>query len=279
MNILYINGSFLPSDQASLSVDERGFRFGDGVFETIALHGGVPYLLEYHLQRLQEGLKAIHMQAPLSFDTVIREVVAANKAREGIIRVYVSRGVGSQGYLPVTPAPAPTVLVQLMPPITLLRSPVKLWLSGYEKISPRALPTHAKLAQGLNATLARMQAREQGCHDALQLSASGHISEASSANIFWVKQGRLYTPPLASGALAGVTRRRIMEMAGDVSECDATPDALQHADEVFLTNATTGITSVETLLPLNYTWKNTQKAAALAQQREADIKAYTGNRS
>lgn len=275
MNILYINGTLLPSDQASLSVDERGFRFGDGVFETIALHGGVPYLLDYHLERLQAGLAVINIHPPAALDKVIRETVAANKAKEGIIRVYVSRGIGSQGYLPVAPASAPTVVVQLMPPIPLLRSPVKLWLSSYEKISPRALPTQAKLAQGLNATLARIEAREHGCHDAVQLSNTGHISEASSANIFWVKQRKLYTPTLATGALAGVTRRRIMELAGNVTELDATPDALQHAEEVFLSNATTGITSVEALLPLNYTWQSTAMAGLLTQKREEDIQTYT----
>lgn len=274
MNTLYINGKLLPSGQALLSVDERGFRFGDGVFETIALHGGAPYLLEYHLQRLQAGLKALTLHANISFDAIIRDVAVANNAKEGIIRVYVSRGIGSQGYLPAMPAPAPTVVVQWMPPITLLRSAVKLWLSTYEKISPRALPTHAKLAQGLNATLARMQARDNGCHDALQLSAGGHISETSSANIFWVKEGKLYTPALSTGALAGVTRRRVMELAGDVIETEAGLDALQHAEEVFFTNASTGITSVEALLPSGYAWQSTAMASLLTQKREADIKAY-----
>lgn len=274
MNILYINGSLLPSGQASLSVDERGFRFGDGVFETIALHGGMPYLLEYHLERLQAGLATINIHNPITLDRAIHEVVAANKASEGIIRVYVSRGIGSQGYLPISPAPSPTVVVQLMPPIALLHSPVKLWLSSYEKISPRALPTQVKLAQGLNATLARIEAREHGCHEAVQLSASGHISEASSANIFWVSRGKLYTPTLATGALAGVTRRRIIELAGNVTEAEATLDVLQDAEEVFLTNATTGITSAQALLPLGYTWPSTTMASALKQKREEDIRSY-----
>jgi len=237
------------------------------------LHGGVPYLLEYHLERLQAGLKAIHIPAPKSPDKTVREVVAANKAQDGIIRIYVSRGIGSQGYLP-TPS-TPTVVVQLLPPAPKHEAPVKLWLSSVEKISPRALPTHAKLAQGLNATLARMEAREQGCHEALQLSASGHMSEASSANIFWVKQGKLFTPALATGALAGVTRRRIMELA-NVKETEATPGALQQADEVFLTNASTGITPVASLLPLNYSWNDSKITSQLAEKREADIRAYIG---
>ncbi len=273
MNIIYINEKLLPSDQALLSVDERGFRFGDGVFETIALHGGVPYLLHYHLERLQAGLQAIHIPAPVSLDEILREVIAANKAKDGIIRIYVSRGIGSQGYLPT--ATTPTIVVQWLQPAVKADAAVKLWLSSVEKISPRALPTHAKLAQGLNATLARMQAREQGCHDALQLDAKGHISEASSANIFWVKQGKLFTPALTTGALAGVTRRRIMELAGDVSEAEATPEALQQAEEVFLTNASTGITAVATLLPLNYTWNGSNITGQLIEKREADIRAQT----
>lgn len=272
MHIVSLNGKLIEAAQALVPVDERGFRFGDGVFETIAVHGGKAYLAEYHLERMKHGLQAL----AIAYDSaaladILPRVIEANRMEKGILRAYVSRGVGSVGYLPATPAPVPTVLVQpmLMPPGA--EAPVSLWLSTWEKISPRALPTAAKLAQGLNSTLARMEARTQNCWDALQLDAEGYVCEAGSANIFWVKSGVLHTPSLHGGALAGVTRRRLMELAGDVQEGVFTLGHLRDADAVFLTQSTSGLVPVNRLMPQGYTWDSAAATAVYSRLREQDI--------
>lgn len=276
MNIVFINGQPATGDTVLLSPDERGFRFGDGAFETIAVHHGRPYLLQYHLQRLQAGLRAIGIAYDVaSLPHLLGEVISANQVQQAVARVYISRGIGSQGYLPALPAPAPTCVVQLLPLPMPPAAPVTLWLSRWEKISPRALPTEHKLAQGLNATLARMEAREQGCYEALQLSASGMVSEASSANIFWLKDDTLHTPPLSTGALAGTTRRRLMENGPyPVRETETTAAALAETDAVFLTNATIGIVPVASLQPLGLKWDNSPALKTLTDWRSRDIEKY-----
>jgi branched-subunit amino acid aminotransferase/4-amino-4-deoxychorismate lyase len=278
MQIVSLGGKLMKADEALISIDERGFRFGDGVFETIPVHAGVPYLLEYHLERLQLGLSALHIPCDIaSYSAAIHEVIAANALTRGMVRLYVSRGIGSQGYLPTSATP--TVLVQTVPLPEIPKEPVSLWLSTWEKISPRALPVNYKLAQGINATLARMQAREQGCFEALQLSAGGHVSEASSANIFWLKQGTLYTPSLPTGALAGVTRRRVMELAaGAFMEGEFTLEHLQGADGVFLTNAACGIVPVRSLLPMHSIWEDSALIFPFSTALTNDINDYTSRR-
>lgn len=275
MNIISLNGRLQDSAEARISIDERGFRFGDGVFETIPVYSGVPYLLPYHLARLQTGLAALKIEyKTASLTPSVSEVIAANRMEQGVVRIYVSRGIGSQGYLPVSPAPSPTLLIQPLPMPQIPGAPVTLWLSTWEKISPRALPTESKLAQGLNATLARMEAREHGCYDALQQSAVGHVSEASSANIFWLKQGVLYTPALSTGALAGVTRRRLMELVSTpVREGEFTLQDMRGAEAVFLTNAACGIVPVSSLQPLGFTWESSEAAKPFAALRQKDIAA------
>lgn len=261
--------------EARVSVEERGFRFGDGAFETVPVHRGRPYLLHYHIERLQTGLKELGIAFDCSqLPTIIDKVTQANNARECIARIYVSRGAGSIGYLPVTPAPPPTLILQLLPLPRPPEAPVTLLLSRWEKPSPRALPTACKTAQGINSTLARMEAQAAGHYEALQLNASGHIAEASSANIFWLKGKILYTPSLATGALAGVTRRRIMELT-DIPclEGEFTLADLRDADAVFLTNAATGVMAVQALAPLGMEWDSETSAAHFSAMRQADIES------
>lgn len=277
MNTVFINGQLVSRNVACVSVEERGFRFGDGVFETIPVHQGIPYLLPYHLERLQAGLDALGIAYDVpALPDIIQNVITVNGAQQAVARVYISRGIGSQGYLPTLPASAPTSVVQLLSLPLQPTEPIALWLSQWEKISPRALPTHCKLAQGLNATLARMEAREQGCYEALQISPSGMVSEASSANIFWLKDDVLHTPPLSTGALAGVTRRRLLERGPyPARESEITPAELAQADAVFLTNATMGIAAVESVQPLGLKWDTSSALQTLTKWRIRDIEQYS----
>jgi len=268
-----INGIVKPSQEAFISVDERGFRFGDGLFETIPVHARIPYLWGYHMERLTAGLKALRIDCDAThLQPQALRLLEQNNITEGVLRISISRGIGSRGYLPFPATLAPTIIMQTLNRPALPKEATKLWLSAYEKISPRAMPTDCKLAQGVNAALARMEAVDHGCHEALQCSAQGHIAEASSANIFWLEEGILYTAALASGALAGVTRRRLMELSPyPVKEGLFTLDNLQKAEAVILTNAAMGILAVESLAPHGFTWTSTALATELNALRNADI--------
>jgi len=273
---LFLNNRIIEADAALVSVDERGFRFGDGVFETIPVHDGIPYLFEYHHQRLEEGLKALRIASDTAALPVhALQLIQENRIGEGMLRMYISRGIGSRGYLPASATQPATLIMQTLPFPLKPREPVSLWLSGYEKISPRALPVHCKLAQGVNATLARMEAQDHDCYEALQCDAEGFLSEASSANLFWLRNGTLFTPSLACGALAGVTRRRLLELAPcSVQEGRFTLDDLRQAEAVFITNTASGILPVDCLLPQGFIWDSAHHAAPFIALRNRDIADY-----
>lgn len=276
MTKIFLNGQFLDEKDALVNVNERAVRFGDGIFETIPIYNSKPYLWRYHAQRLQTGLAAL--QIPL-VDDLFNDALALikeNAVTQGLLRLSMSRGGGSLGYLPY-PYPSdapPTVIMQILPSPTPPTQPVALFLSSYEKTSPHALPTHCKLTQGVGSILARMEAVDKGCFEALQLAPGNMIAEASSCNIFWRKEGKLYTSSLSCGALAGVTRRRIMELSPyPVYDGKYPLEALHKADAVVLTNAALGIIPIGVLLPQNWLWKSEALARELNELRQTDIQS------
>lgn len=236
MTFAALNGTILPSDEIHISPEDRGFRFGDGIFETIRITRSKPYLWEDHLARLQEGLQALKISyATNDLHSLATALIAKNNVAEGILRIAISRGVGSRGYVPINPAP--TCYITAAPVAMESASPRRLILSQYRRISPSCLPTHLKLANGLNSILSVLDAREAGADDALLLDEEGNVAESSNANIFWQKNGEIYTPSLESGCLAGVMRKRFLELAPNIQEVLAPFETLLEADAVVLTNS------------------------------------------
>ena len=194
MTYSIVNGRLVDAAEAVISIEDRGFRYGDGVFETIAVHGGVPYQFEWHMARLASGLQAVKISFPTeSLRDHCRQLLKKNALADGILRIQVTRGAGSRGYLPETADATFAMETMALPPLP--PKPVSLWQSTYRKISEHALPVRYKLCQGLNSTLARMEAAEHHCFDALLLNERGHPCETSSANLFWFKNATLYTLP------------------------------------------------------------------------------------
>ena len=266
-----INGQFYEENNALISVNERGFRFGDGAFETILVYNSVPYLWKYHIERLQAGLKALRINCDTS-DLLPQatELLKQNNTENGILRIYISRGIGSNGYLPT--GNKPTIIMQILEAPTLPDQPVNLWLSDYKKNSLQSLPVNCKLAQGVNSTLAKIQAVDNNCYDALQLNLENYISETSSSNIFWLKNGVLHTPSLDCDALAGVTRRRIIEISPyQVQQNKYKLAELEGAEAVILTNSAYGIIPVKSLLPHNFYWNSEELANQLSLIRLAEF--------
>jgi branched-chain amino acid aminotransferase len=263
MQYTIVNGALVPSANAVLPVADRGFRFGDAVFETVRVIDATPRCWAFHRQRLEAGLAALR----IGFDTVglyaaCMELTAANGLRDGLLRIAVSRGSGSRGYLPL-PGIVPSWIIETMP-LPEAQPPAALWLSGYEKPSPRALPVRHKLAQGVNATLARLEAADHACDDALLLNAQGHICESTSANLFWLTDGTLHTPALECGVLDGTIRHLLLAHSPyPVMEGMYAPEALQAAQAVVLTNVAFLALPVASLAPQGWGWKSNALALEL----------------
>lgn len=267
-----LNHKFKLSNKATISARDRGFRYGDGAFETIAVHDGIPYRLNWHLKRLAQGLKAIRISYPASsLAKECRGLIKKNKMKDGLLRIQVTRGMGGRGYLPDAKA-KPTCVIETLPLPKIPGKPISLWLSSYRRISGEALPVRYKLCQGLNSTLARMEAADHKCFDALLLNARGEMCETSSANIFWIKNNTLYTPSLACGAVEGATRDAIITLSPyPVKEARAGLGALKHADAVFIANAAWKILPVDTLKPRGGRWNSAAQARIFQQLLEDDI--------
>jgi branched-subunit amino acid aminotransferase/4-amino-4-deoxychorismate lyase len=270
-----INGSFFPSAEARIPVTDRGFRFGDGVFETIAVVGGVAYQWEFHRERCLQGLRALRITPP-TFDwpTMLAQCLTQNHASDGFLRIAISRGCGSQGYMPDAGIAATWVIEHLdaMPPTL---GPITLYRSTIERPSLAALPVNHKLAQGVGSTLALLEARDHGCHEALMLNANGHVCEAASANIFWIRGHQLYTPALSTGCVNGSTRAAIMRLAPCI-EATATLEEFCTAEAVFLSNVRLGVAAMSSLLPNDVHFSTTHpQLLEIASRLKEDRAAYT----
>ena len=259
MTIYYVKGEFVAAEQAMLSVSERGFRFGDGLFESILLKNSELRHLKRHLARLHTGLKALKIPAPEEdLSEIAMRLIQENEAKEGVLRISISRGIGSLGYLPTVNG-APTVVMELMPLREFPSHPVQLWLSSYTKPSIHSMPVTAKLSQGVNSTLARMEAEENQCDEALLLNDKGEICEASSANIFWRIGQEIFTPVLECGLVAGIAREILLE-EWQVLPGKFSVEILKEADSVMLCNSIRGAVAVSALQPKGWSWNDNSLA-------------------
>ncbi len=232
---VFVNDKFLGIQERHISVEDRGFRFGDGVFETIRVTRGSLYNWEKHIKRLKGGLEAISINVDISrLKNKAIELIKKNNEADCLLRISITRGIGSQGYLPTDSKPA--IVIETMP-IPEKPKNIKLCISSYEKISPKALPVNCKTMQGLNSTLARMEAVEKGYYDAIMLNAEGYVCETSSSNIFWVKEKTIFTPSLELGVLAGTTREAIIKISPNkIVEGKFKINDIKDAEEIFITN-------------------------------------------
>jgi branched-chain amino acid aminotransferase len=242
---VFIDGKYYDERAAKISVFDHGLLYGDGVFEGIRAYHGRVFKLREHIDRLFYSAKAILLNIPMSHAHIMRAVVEAcriNKIRDGYIRLVVTRGVGTLGLNP-NRCKNPSVIIiadkiQLYPPA--------LYQKGMEIVTvPTVRSLHSALNPAikslnyLNNILAKIEATHAGCEEAVMLNAEGYVAECTGDNLFIVKKGELLTPPLSAGALYGITRGVVMELAEEeglaVSEPNLTRYDLFNADECFLT--------------------------------------------
>ena len=242
---IYINGKFWDEQDAKISVFDHGLLYGDGIFEGIRAYNGRVFRLKEHIDRLFYSAKAILLDLPLTHARLMEAVVEScrqNGIRDGYIRLVVTRGVGTLGLNP-NRCKEPAVIV-IADKIQLY--PKEMYEQGMAIVTvPTVRNLHSALNPAikslnyLNNILAKIEANNAGVEEAVMLNAEGFVAECTGDNLFIVKGNRLLTPPLSAGALYGITRGVVMDLAvGEglqVSEPNLTRYDLFNADECFLT--------------------------------------------
>jgi branched-chain amino acid aminotransferase len=243
--LIYMSGKLVPKSQATISVFDHGFLYGDGIFEGIRVYQGNIFKCREHLVRLYESAKSILLEIPLTMEEMeeaVVETVKANQLQDAYIRLVVSRGPGDLGLDPIT-CPMPQVII-IADQVRLF--PKEFYDNGLEIVtvptrrnSVDALNPKIKSLNYLNNVLVKLEARRAGVLEALMLNNEGYVCEGSADNVFLVKNGKLMTPPGYLGALEGITRATVMELAVqhgyEVKEMPFTRHDVYVADEVFLT--------------------------------------------
>ncbi len=257
---LIINNKILPAKYALISAQDRGFRFGDGVFETCLIASGKIYNWKAHKARLEAGLKAIKIDFnSKNLEKSCSDLIKKNKIQDGYLRIAISRGVGSIGYLPAKDI-QPTIVIETLKPNPKPKSPIKLMVSSYTKTSLKSLPANYKLMNGLNSTLAKLEAVKNNCFDGIILNEKNQICETSSANIFWIKNDILHTPDLNCGCLAGTIREKILKLSPIKTKLvKAKLDDLINADEAFITNVAIGVLKIDQINKKKFSSKKYSK--------------------
>jgi branched-chain amino acid aminotransferase len=253
---VHVDGRIGPPESAVVSVLDRGFLYGDSVYEVLRTAGGRTVDLDRHLARLGRSAAAIAL--PLPEPAAIRGAVAETLSAAGnpdsYIRIVVTRG-GGPITLDISAATGPTLVVIVAPLVLpapeLYREGARVALVGVERTSRRAVDPAIKSGNYLNNVMALAEAKRSGAYEALMCGPDGRVAEGSTSNVFVVHGGRTATPALGSGLLPGITRQRVMEQAAGaglpICEADLRPDDLRRADEVFITSSIRGIMPVTRL--------------------------------
>ena len=255
--ICWIDGKILPASEARIPVLDHGFLFGDGVFEGIRVTSRGLFRFADHMKRLETAARAIGLVVPGGFERVhevARETTRAWGAREGYLRLVVTRGVGALGIDPSTcPEPAIVCIATAAAPLSSEKAErgIDLITSSLRRPPADVLDPRVKSLNYLNNVLAKREATLRGADDALVLNARGLIAESSATNVFALTGRTLDTPPTTDGALEGLTRRTVMELGGElgleVRERSLGRFDLYAADAVFLTGTRAGIVPVSSL--------------------------------
>ncbi|MEN3166569.1 aminotransferase class IV [Gluconobacter sp. OJB] len=208
---VWLNGCLLDIADAHIAPNDRGFLLSDGLFETIRVANGQMPHLARHLARLEEGCAILRLPAPdrTLLIQAISDLLHATKLSDGSLRLTVTRGTGPRGLVPPA-TPHPTVLIQATASLMTVPPPVRLGLSRYRRDGTSPL-ARVKSIACLPSIMSRMEAVAAGMDDALLLGTTGAIAEASAANILFLREGCLQTPPIPDGTLPGTSRARLLE--------------------------------------------------------------------
>ena len=251
---IYIDGKFYSEANAKISVFDHGLLYGDGIFEGIRFYNGRVFRLEEHLCRLWDSARSICLEIPMTMRDMteaVLETIRQNHLRDGYIRLLVTRGIGNLGLNP-TQCKSPSVII-IAATIALYhedfyRKGLTIVTCATRRSSPAALNPAVKSLNYLNNVMARIEANLAGADEALMLNDAGNVAECTADNVFIVKRGQIFTPPVSAGALRGITRSVVFEIAAElgvkVRKTDITRHDIFVADECFLTGTAAEIVPV-----------------------------------
>lgn len=250
--MVFLNDEFVPEAEAKVSVFDRSFLYGDALFETMRVHNGRVFQWSQHWVRLEQGAIALGIHLPFTIAEALvkaEELLRLNKVENGVLRLHLSRGVGMRGYSPKgADNPVLVLTTHRAASVDLLQPPRWTLATATLRLPTGNALSQPKHANRLLHVLAKQEAQAQGAEDALLLNTDGEVVEAASANLFYIQHEIICTPPLASGALAGVTRGLVFELCKKLGferqEKAITPEKLLKAKGVFLTLSTLGIVEV-----------------------------------
>jgi branched-chain amino acid aminotransferase len=243
--LIYLDGKLVPESEAKVSVFDHGLLYGDGCFEGIRIYNGRVFRLTEHLVRLYESARSICLTIPISIEEMEKatvETVAANNLRDGYIRLLITRGVGPLGLNPYQCPKAGIIIIASG--ITLYAAEkyetgLNLITCATRRPTPAALSPQVKSLNYLNNIMAKIECIQAGCEEGIMLNEQGYVAECTGDNVFVIKNGQVYTPTIASGALNGITRMAVIEvmreMGLQIHEITMTRHEIYTADECFLT--------------------------------------------
>ncbi|HEY3853245.1 MAG TPA: aminotransferase class IV [Verrucomicrobiae bacterium] len=253
--IVFLNGKFVTEDKAVVSVFDRGFLYGDGLFEALLIKAGKPFGWDQHMERLAGGIEFLKLTLPFALEQLhlfALELIRRNGTPDCILRITLSRGITARGYSPKG-AVNPAIVMTIHPLPVLDTKKVARWrvITSTHRLSVNDPLTRFKTANKLPQVLARAEADAAGAQEAILLNTAGYIAEGTTSNVFWLERDVVCTTPLPAGALPGVTRRAILDLCArrnlECREKNAKPDTLHKSLGAFLTMTSMGVVEIESL--------------------------------
>jgi aminodeoxychorismate lyase len=252
---VFLNGQFLTEGRAVVPVGDRGFLYGDGLFETMRVFNGRPFRMAQHLERMVRGADFLKIKLPFTpkeLQQFAEQLIEKNNMPDSVLRVTLTRGPGERGYSPRN-ASAPTLVMKLheAPPLD-ANVPAQWSLVGSSFRIPSSDPLSSfKTLNKLGAIMARAEAEAQGAEEALLINTNGEVAETAGANLFWIYHDKICTTPTGRGVLPGITRAVVLEICQvlglPTNKRVIKPEALRNSEGIFLTQSVLGVINVATL--------------------------------
>jgi len=250
--IVFLNGQFVSEPQAVVPINDRGFMYGDGLFETMRVVGGKPFRMAQHLERMVRGAEFLRIKmphTPKELHKYTEQLIEKNNMPDAILKVLLTRGPGHRGYLPNGAGPA-TLAMTLHETPALVRDNQAQWslVTSPYRIPAADAFSSFKTTSKILYVMARADAAERGADEALLVNTNGEAAETATGNLFWVYQDKICTVPTGRGVLPGITRAVVLEicqMLGlQTNKRVIKPEALRNSDGIFVTQSALGIIPV-----------------------------------